>query len=54
MYYSQQIEEKFDLFKKADACEFLQCLLEIIHFNLNDDDSKKDADSLCNPKCYIH
>ena len=40
MFYSQQNEEKFDLFKKADACEFLQCLLEIIHFNLNDDDSK--------------
>jgi hypothetical protein len=34
-FYSKQNPEKFDLYKKGDAAEFLQKTLELIHFSLN-------------------
>ena len=34
-FYAKQNPEKFDLYKKADASEFLQTSLELIHFCLN-------------------
>ena len=34
-YYATQIEEKFGLFKKADASEFLQAALDLAHFCLS-------------------
>ena len=34
-YYATCNPEKFDLFQKADAYEFLQAVLELLHFCLN-------------------
>ena len=58
-YYATQNPEKFDLYKKADASEFLQNMLELVHFSLNLNPEKKDSDSLCGsqssgPPCLIH
>lgn len=62
-YYATQNPEKFDLFKKADACEFFQSMLELIHFCLNESPAKKDVDDICWPNstqyngiqcCMIH
>jgi hypothetical protein len=39
-YYATQNPEKFDLYKKADASEFFQSLLELIHFCLNQNQNK--------------
>ena len=48
-------EEKFGLYEKADASEFLQTLLEMIHYCLNDSkEEKKDEDTTCKGKCNIH
>lgn len=46
-YYATQNPEKFDLFKKADASELLQSLLEIIHYCLNPNIDKKHPDDKC-------
>lgn len=56
-FYAKQNPEKFDLYKKADASEFLQSSLELIHFCLNLNKEKIDVDSACcpkMPKCLIH
>lgn len=53
-FYAKQNPEKFDLYKKADASEFLQSSLELIHFCLNLNKEKTDTDSACKPKCLIH
>lgn len=57
-FYATQNPEKFDLFKKADASEFLQSILELVHFSLNQNPEKKDSDSLCGTgkgdHCIIH
>jgi len=46
-YYATSDPEKFDLYKKADASEFLRCLLELLHFCLNKNSLKKDVDDRC-------
>lgn len=48
-------EEKFALYEKADASEFFQTLLEMIHYCLNESyEENKDEDTSCQGKCYIH
>ena len=47
LYYATQNPEKFDLYKKADASEFLQSLLEMLHFCLNRNQTKENIDSFC-------
>lgn len=65
MFYATQNPEKFDLFKKADASECLQSILEIIHFCLNQNPNKKHVDDPCGQldkrgelipgtHCFIH
>jgi hypothetical protein len=46
-YYATQNPEKFDLYQKADAAEFLQAVLELVHFCLNPNNAKKDIDDYC-------
>ena len=53
-YYCEQLIEKFGLYAKADAAEFMQSFLELMHFCLNQSKSKKNVDDACDPKCYIH
>ncbi len=57
-FYATQNPEKFDLFKKADASEFLQSILELVHFSLNQNPEKTDADRLCGTgkceHCRLH
>ena len=56
-FYARQNPEKFDLYKKADASEFLQSALELIHFCLNENKDKTDVDSVCgtkDKKCLVH
>ena len=49
-YYLTQRD--FELYKKSDASEFMQCLLELLHYchNLQ---VKKDIDSDCK-HCLVH
>ena len=46
-YYATQNPEKFDLYKKADASEFYQSLLEMMHFCLNKNHKQESIDSFC-------
>ena len=43
-FYAEQDPEKFDLYKKADSSEFLQSILELSHYCLNENANKKDVD----------
>lgn len=53
-FYAKK-EEKFGLYEKADASEFFQYLLEMIHYCLNEsEEEKKDEDTSCQGKCMIH
>mmetsp|Transcript_2345 Transcript_2345/g.3528 ORF Transcript_2345/g.3528 Transcript_2345/m.3528 type:complete len:83 (-) Transcript_2345:187-435(-) len=45
-YYGHSIE-KFDLFSKADASEFLTSALELFHFCLNQNENKVSVDDKC-------
>ena len=40
IFYAKSNPEKFDLYKKGDAAEFLQKILELIHFCLNENKQK--------------
>lgn len=53
-YYCEQQIEKFGLYAKADAAEFMQSFLELMHHCLNKSKSKKKVDDPCDPICYIH
>lgn len=53
-YYSQQQIEKFGLYAKADAAEFMQSFLELLHHCLNKSKQKKKVDDRCEPLCYVH
>ena len=48
-------EEEFGLYDKADASEFFQKFLEMLHYCLNDSEEEKmDEDTSCEGKCYVH
>ena len=53
-YYCEQQIEKFGLYAKADAAEFMQSFLELMHFCLNKNKKKVKVDDPCEPLCYIH
>lgn len=53
-YYYKVKNNDFDLYKKADSSEFIQILLELVHFCLNQDVKKKDIESPCKPICIVH
>lgn len=47
----------FDLYHKGDASEFLQVLLELTHFCLNENENKKNPDDAClkdGRLCFVH
>lgn len=52
--YKYNAGNQFDLFKKADCSELMQCLLELIHFCLNPTKSKKSIDDSCGNRCLVH
>ena len=52
--YKYQQGNDFDLYKKADSSEFLQCFLDCLHFCLNPRPDKKDTESSCNSECEVH
>jgi hypothetical protein len=47
-------QSEFDVYTKADSSEFMQKLLEMIHYCLNPQADKKDVESKCNMKCLVH
>ena len=53
-YYAEQLHEKYGLYQKADAAEFMQSFLELAHFVLNQKPGKKTVDCACDPPCYVH
>ena len=42
------------MYDKADAAEFIQSFLELMHHCLNKSKTKKKVDDPCDPICYIH
>jgi len=45
------MNEKFGLYQKADAAEFLQSFLELAHFVFSD---AKTVDDCCDPPSLVH
>lgn len=52
-YYAEQLHEKYGLYQKADAAEFMQSFLELAHHVMNEKKVKK-VDDVCEPTCYVH
>ena len=48
----------YDLYKKADAGEFMKALLEMLHFCCNPSSTKQNVDSECldlsSQRCFVH
>ena len=42
------------MYGKADAAEFMQSFLELMHHCLNKSKKKQKVDDPCEPLCYIH
>ena len=53
-YFYLYRHNEFDLYRKADSMEFLQNMLELVHFCLNTNKGKKDVDSSCGNECQVH
>ena len=54
LYCCEQVIEKCGLYGKADAAEFMQSFLELMHHCLNRSKKKQKVDDPCDPICYVH
>ena len=56
--YDYLKQNNFDLYKKADASEFMQSVLELLHYCSSDATDIKSIDSTCGVngvrKCPVH